>query len=144
MIWLTHIYINLYRKNDRDSYKLYTIWKRRSSLVRKQLLSPEIFTGIRSFWAPNWIKSDFFEVFSNMPCDTAYMVQMSPWLRKWSQILKIVKFQTFMARKLKKFEGSYKEIKWHERSIGHERSEWPMFLSSYFSASVKHVIHGFS
>ena len=103
--FLTHIYINLCReKKTSDSHKSYTIRKRRSSLVRKPLLVQRNPTGIRSFRAPKRVKSDFFKVFSDMPCDTSYHIQMSCWLQKWSQILKILKIENFMAGKLENFK----------------------------------------
>ena len=71
--------------------------------------------------------------------DICFGMKMLCLVQIWSQILKIYESFTVLPRKLKKFEGFYKEIKWHERSIGHERSEWPMCLSPYFSASVKNV-----
>jgi len=119
-IYLTHIYINLYRKKkDRDSHKSYTIRKRRSSLVIKPLLSQRKSTGTRSFWAPKRVKSDFFEIFSDMPCDTSYMVQMLHWLQKWSQISKILKLENFMARKLENLELLSSKVVWYRFSYQH-------------------------
>ena len=112
--YLTHIYINLCRKKkDWDSHKSYTIRKRRSSLVRNQNKTTRIYMVTRSFRAPKWAKSDFFEVFSVMSCDTSNQVQMSHWLQKWSQILKILKIENFMARKHENFELFSSEVQWY-------------------------------
>jgi len=70
----SYVYTFPREKKDRDSHKSYTNRKRRSSLVRKPLLSRVIHTGIRSFPAPKPEKSKFFEVFLNMSCDTSYVV----------------------------------------------------------------------